>query len=48
MTYSILANTLLVLLCALFMSKTVQTTKEGDLDLEAGVPEAPDRLNLGI
>ena len=22
--------------------------REGDLDLEAGVPEAPDRLNLGI
>merc|ERR1719506_986290 len=37
-TYSILANTLLVLACALFMSKTVSTTKEGDLDLDGKNP----------
>merc|ERR1719326_2293720 len=41
-TYSILANTLLVLLVPLFTSKSIATTKEGDLDLEAKSPfESP-------
>merc|ERR1719321_1360829 len=37
-TYSILANTLLVLFVALFMAKEIKTTKEGDLDPEAKGP----------
>merc|ERR1719321_1192836 len=37
-TYSILANTLLVLLIPLFTAKDIATTKEGDLDLEAKNP----------
>merc|ERR1719456_1319749 len=37
-TYSILANTLLVLFVPLFTAKEVKTTKEGDLDPEAKAP----------
>merc|ERR1719321_1630023 len=37
-TYSILANTLLVLLVPLFTSKDIKTTKEGDLDQDAAGP----------
>merc|ERR1719405_248448 len=37
-TYSILANTLLVLLVPLFTSKEIKTTKEGDLDPEGTSP----------
>jgi hypothetical protein len=37
-TYSILANTLLVLFVPLFTAKEVKTTKEGDLDPEAKGP----------
>merc|ERR1719207_223749 len=37
-TYSILANTLLVLLVPLFTAKEIKTTKEGDLDPEAAGP----------
>merc|ERR1719420_989979 len=37
-TYSILANTLLVLLVPLFTAKEVKTTAEGDLDPEAKNP----------
>merc|ERR1719321_2269733 len=41
-TYSILANTLLVLLVPLFVGKDIKTTKEGDLDQEAKSPfESP-------
>merc|ERR1719324_736846 len=41
-TYSILANTLLVLLVPLFTSKEIKTTKEGDLDPEGKSPfESP-------
>merc|ERR1719156_249039 len=41
-TYSILANTLLVLFVPLFTAKEVKTTKEGDLDPEAAGPfESP-------
>merc|ERR1719421_1730788 len=37
-TYSILANTLLVLFVPLFTAKEVKTTKEGDLDPDAKAP----------
>ena len=37
-TYSILANTLLVLFVPLFTAKEIKTTKEGDLDPKGQAP----------
>merc|ERR1719380_562846 len=43
-TYSILANTLLVLLVPLFTAKDIKRTKEGDLDPEGANPFANSAL----